>query len=64
MEWIGGISAWLIIAWFFYYLICFKNFYQLTWLKGISYYFLTIVLQQAFLIFVFLGLLILSLLSL
>jgi hypothetical protein len=64
IEWIGNISAWLIFAWFIYYLICFKNFYQLTWLKGISFYFLTIVLQQVFLIFVFLGLLLFSLLSL
>ena len=63
-SWVESLSGWLIVGWFIYYLICFKNFYQLTWPKSILYYLIALILQQLFLVFVFFGLLVLSLLSL
>ncbi len=63
-EWIEHASGWLILGWFVYYLICFKNFYQLSWWESVLFYGSSLILQQLFLIFVFFGLLIFSLLSL
>ena len=63
-EFLGQISGWLFFAWFVYYLLAFKRFYQLSWPRAAVYYVFAVLMQQLLLAFIFVGLLIFSFFSL
>lgn len=61
---IGKISSGLIFAWIIYYLLAFKRFYQLSWIKSIPMFLLAVMIQQILLMGIFFGLLVFSFFSL
>jgi len=64
ISFLGKISTWLIGAWFVYYFIAFKQFYQLSFPKGALYFLFTLLLQQILIALIFVGLLVFSFFSL
>ena len=61
---LGKLGGWLILAWFIYYFLAFKRFYQLRLAKGLAYFVAVLFLQQILVAFIFMGLLIFSFFSL
>ena len=61
---LSKLGGWLILAWFVYYFVAFKQFYQLSFPKGALYFVFTLLLQQILVALIFLGLLIFSFFSL
>ena len=64
VSWFDKISTGLVFAWFLYYFISFKRFYQISWRKSVLYFLVTAFLQQLMLVLIFLGLFIFSFFSL
>jgi Protein of unknown function (DUF3667) len=60
----SAIGIWIVYAWFVYYFISFKRFYQLSWKKAIVYFTGAIFLQNLLMMIIFLGLLVFSFFSL
>jgi hypothetical protein len=61
---LSKLGGWLVLAWFVYYFVAFKQFYQLSFPKGALYFVFTLLLQQILVALIFLGLLIFSFFSL
>jgi hypothetical protein len=60
----SAIGVWIIYAWFVYYFISFKRFYQLSWKKAVVYFIGATFLQNLLMMIIFLGLLVFSFFSL
>jgi hypothetical protein len=56
----SAIGVWIIYAWFVYYFISFKRFYQLSWKKAVVYFIGATFLQNLLMMIIFLGLLVFS----
>jgi hypothetical protein len=64
IAWIDALGVWLIYAWFIYYYVAFKRFYQLKWKRALVYFTGAVILQNLLMMLIFLGLLIFSFFSL